>query len=173
MLNAIDNHLRSLANTANGQFREELRKRLNGKVTEDQVATLKEFIFLLPATLKQFSRYWNRKGTPPDAKRISGFIMTYIYQPKDFLPEDSIGLFGYLDDTYMVVSAYLKIQDHFLADWHDKTPEELELTKRAKRLIIAPRMVIPQVTDRIDQMLDNLVAGKDGDFTKMIAELSE
>jgi uncharacterized membrane protein YkvA (DUF1232 family) len=173
MLHAFDNHLRELANTTNGQFREELRKRGNGKFTEDQVATLKEFIFLLPTALKQLSRYWNRKNTPPDAKRLSGFIMTYVYQPKDFLSEESIGLFGYLDDTYLVVSAYLKIHDHFLTDWHDKSPEDMDLTERAHKLITAPRLVIPEVTERIDLMLDKLVAGNVGVFEKLIEELSE
>jgi uncharacterized membrane protein YkvA (DUF1232 family) len=173
MLNAFDSHLRTLASASNGQFREEVRKRVNGKFTDDQVATLKEFIFLLPTTLKLFSRYWNRKSTPPDAKRLSGFIMTYVYQPRDFLPEESIGLFGYLDDAYMVVATYLKIQEHFLADWHEKTPEELELVSRAQKLISAPRLVVPEVTERIDRVLDKLVLGDQAEFEKMIAELSK
>jgi uncharacterized membrane protein YkvA (DUF1232 family) len=172
MLRAFDNHLRKLAETTNGQFREELRKRVNGNLTDDQVATLKEFIFLMPSTLKQLTRYWNRKSTPADAKRLSGFMMTYIYQPKDFLPEDTIGLFGYLDDSYMVVQTYLKIQDHFLPDWHEKTAEELELSNRARKLITAPRLVIPEVTQRIDRMLDELVAGDETDFDRLIAEMS-
>jgi uncharacterized membrane protein YkvA (DUF1232 family) len=172
MLHAFDSHLRTLASTSNGQFRDEVRKRVDGKFTEDQVATLKEFIFLLPTTLHMFSRYWNRKTTPPDAKRLSGFIMTYVYQPTDLLPEESIGLFGYLDDAYMVVSTYLKIQDRFLADWHEKTQEELDLTERANRLISAPRLVIPEVTERIDKALDKLVMGDQSEFVKLIDELS-
>ena len=172
MLSAFDNHLRTLASTSNGQFRDELRKRVNGKLTDDQVATLKEFIFLLPTTLKLFSRYWNRKTTPPDAKRLSGFIMTYVYQPQDFLPEETIGLFGYLDDAYMVVSTYLRIQEHFLSDWREKTQEELDLTARARKLMTAPRLVIPDVTERIDRVLDKLVAGDEAEFGKMIADLS-
>ncbi len=173
MLHAFDNHLRKLASTSNGQFREEVRKRVDGKFTEDQVATLKEFIFLMPTTLQLFSRYWNRKTTPPEAKRLSGFILTYVYQPQDFLPEESIGLFGYLDDAYMVVSTYLKIQEHYLADWHEKTREELELAERANRLITAPRLVVPEVTDKIDRALDKLVTGDEKEFVRLIDELSQ
>ncbi len=168
MLSALDHQLRSLAQNSYDRFKEEISERENGKITEEQLAALKEFIFLLPATLKQLSIYWNQKDTPPDAKRVSGFIITYIYQPNDFLPEAHHGLFGYLDDAYLVVQAYLKIQDHFLRDWHEKSPEELDLIERARQLIIAPQLIIPDVTAKIDRMVDSLIEGDAAEFEDAI-----
>jgi uncharacterized membrane protein YkvA (DUF1232 family) len=172
MLNAFDNQLRSLAETSYDQFRNEVKKRMNGILTEEQLSTLKEFIFLLPTTLKQLSLYWNKKDTPHDAKRVSGFLITYIYQPNDFLPENKHGLFGYLDDAYFVVEAFLQIQDRFLRDWHDKKSDELELISRAKRLIDAPRLIIPQETAQIDSMIKALIEGDNEKFKTFVANHS-
>ncbi|HBZ01627.1 MAG TPA: hypothetical protein DEO84_09945, partial [candidate division Zixibacteria bacterium] len=95
MLNALDNQLRLLAQDYYPKFRENIKERAGGHVNEEQLGALKEFIFLMPITLKQLSIYWNRKDTPAEAKRVSGFIITYIYHPRDLLPEGKNNLFGY------------------------------------------------------------------------------
>jgi hypothetical protein len=169
MLNALAIHLKELAEKSPEKFREEVKVKLNGKATDDQVAVIKEFIFLLPATLNQLSRYWNRKETPADAKKVSGFIITYIYQLSDFLPENQHGLFGYLDDAYFVVKSYLQINDRFLRNWHDRTPDELALANRARQLVDIPRILIPAEVDKIDKMVESLMEGKTGDFEAIMS----
>ncbi len=169
MLNALELQLRNLARDSYKQFTDEVSGRVKGKPTDEQLAALKEFIFLLPATLRQLSKYWNRKDTPPDAKRVSGFLMTYVYEPNDFLSETRHGLFGFLDDSYLVMQAYLKIQDRFLRDWHQKSFEELELIKRAEKLIVAPQMLIPAITSRIDKIVDALMAGDNAEVERIMA----
>ena len=173
MLNALAKHLKELAEKSPEKFREEVKMKLNGKATDDQVAVIKEFIFLLPATLNQLSRYWNRKDTPPDAKKVSGFIITYIYQLSDFLPENQHGLFGYLDDAYFVVKSYLQINDRFLRNWHDRTSEEIALSDRARQLVDVPRMLIPDVATRIDKMVDSLMEGKTSEFESIMGSFDK
>ena len=168
MLKALANELRNLADTTRDQFEEAIRKRLDGKTTEEQVSKLKEFIFLLPPALKQLSGYWNDKSTPTKAKEMSGLIISYILQPDDFLPEGSTGLFGYLDDAYVAVSAFLRIQDLYLRDWQDKTDEERGLAERARNLIVAPRIVIPDEVARIDKMIDSFMSGETGSFQEFL-----
>ncbi len=168
MLKALANELRNLADTAGDQFEEAIRIRLDGKTTEEQVSKLKEFIFLLPPVLKQLSGYWNEKSTPTKAKEMSGLIITYILQPDDFLPEKNLGLFGYLDDAYVVVSAFMRIQDLYLRDWQDKTDEERELVRRARDLMVAPRIVIPDEVAKIDKMLDSFMSGETGSFQEFL-----
>jgi uncharacterized membrane protein YkvA (DUF1232 family) len=168
MLKALANELRNLADTTGDQFEEAIKKRLDGKTTEEQVGKLKEFIFLLPPVLKQLSGYWNEKSTPTKAKEMSGLIITYILQPDDFLPERNRGLFGYLDDAYVVVSAFLRIQDLYLRDWQDKTDEERDLTRRSRDLIVAPRIVIPDEAARIDKMIDSFMSGETGGFQEFL-----
>ena len=168
MLKALANELRSLADTAGDQFEEAIQIRLDGKTTEEQVSKLKEFIFLLPPVLKQLSGYWNEKSTPTKAKEMSGLIINYILQPDDFLPERKAGLFGYLDDAYVVVSAFLRIQDLYLRNWQDKTDEERELAERARDLMVAPKIVIPAEVARIDKMLDSFMSGETGSFQEFL-----
>jgi uncharacterized membrane protein YkvA (DUF1232 family) len=164
MLNALENQLRYLAQNNFDKFRDEVKEHAGGHITDEQISALKEFIFLLPITLRQLSIYWNRKDTPPKAKKVSGFIITYIYQPKDLLPEEKHGLFGYIDDAFLVVQSYLKIHDHFLKDWHQMPPEDLELTKRARKLIVVPQMFIPEITAKIDKLIDSVVSGDHKEF---------
>ncbi|HBC46145.1 MAG TPA: hypothetical protein DCZ43_03795 [candidate division Zixibacteria bacterium] len=168
MLNALDNQLRLLAQDYYPKFRENIKERAGGHVNEEQLGALKEFIFLMPITLKQLSIYWNRKDTPAEAKRVSGFIITYIYHPRDLLPEGKNNLFGYLDDAYLVVQAYLKIHDHFLKDWRQLPPEDLELTSRARKLIVAPQMLIPEVAGKIDKMIETLINGDQSEFLSFV-----
>lgn len=168
MLKALANHLRQLAETSDKRFRDAVVKRMNGKSTEDQIRAMKEFIFLLPMTLKQLSSYWNDKNTPTKAKKLSGLIISYIYQPDDFLPENDNGLFGYVDDAYVAVSSFLRIQDLYLRDWHEKTTEEIDLEKRARTLIVAPRIVIPNEVARIDRMIDSFMEGKIESFEEFL-----
>jgi uncharacterized membrane protein YkvA (DUF1232 family) len=164
MLNALENQLKNLAQNNFNKFREEVNERAGGHATEEQISALKEFIFLLPITLRQLSIYWNRKDTPPKAKKVSGFIITYIYQPRDLLPEGKYGLFGYLDDAFLVVQSYLKIHDHFLKDWRQMPPEDLDLTERARKLIMVPQIFIPEIAVKIDKLIDSLINGDQNDF---------
>ena len=170
MLKALADQLRNLADTTGDKFEEAVKKRLDGKTTDEQISTLKEFVFLLPPVLKQLNGYWNDKSTPTKAKELSGLIISYIYQPNDFLPEGDNGLFGYLDDAYVVVSAFLRIQDLYLRNWQDKTDEERELAKRAVDLIVAPRIVIPDEAARIDKMIDSFMSGETAGFQEFLQD---
>jgi uncharacterized membrane protein YkvA (DUF1232 family) len=160
MLKALADQLRNLASTTDDVFRANVARRMNGKTTEEQISALKEFIFLLPTALKQLSSYWNDRSTPSKAKQLSGLIISYIYQPDDFLPETSNGFFGYIDDAYVVVSAFLRVQDLYIRNWQEKTKEEIDLEKRARQLIVAPRIVIPNEVARIDRMIDSFMTGE-------------
>jgi uncharacterized membrane protein YkvA (DUF1232 family) len=168
MLKALANQLRNLANGDGDDFVEAIKKRMNGKATTEQVTKLKEFIFLMPSTLKQLSGYWSDRSTPVKAKEMSGLIISYVYQPNDFIPESKNGLFGYIDDAYFVVSAFLKIQDLYLRDWQEKSDEEIQLARRARELIVAPRIVIPEEAAKIDRMIDSFMSGEIDSFEEFL-----
>jgi uncharacterized membrane protein YkvA (DUF1232 family) len=160
MLKALSQQLRDLADNSFDEFRETIKNRMGGKVTDEQVTTLKEFIFLLPTTINVLNSYWNDKATPPDAKKLSGLVLSYTLKPNDFLPLENYGLFGYLDDAFIVVSAFLHIQDLYLRDWHDKSSEEIELTKRARDLIVAPDIIIPEEATRMREFIGMYLNGE-------------
>jgi uncharacterized membrane protein YkvA (DUF1232 family) len=159
MLKALSNKLKELAKNTDDAFRAAVRKRLDGKATEEQISALKEFIFLLPPTLKILGSYWDDDKTPPDIKKLSSLLIAYIIRRDDLLSDDKLGLFGYLDDSYIVVSAFLKIQETVLRDWQEKSPAERELTERARKLVVAPRIIIPEETAGIDEVIELFVKG--------------
>jgi uncharacterized membrane protein YkvA (DUF1232 family) len=164
MLKALADQLKNLANSDSNGFRETVKKRMNGKVTDEQLSALKEFIFLMPPTLKQLNTYWNDKKTPAEAKRLSSYIISYIYSPQDFISEEKHRLFGYLDDSYLVVASFLKIYDTSMRDWTERKQPEIELSSRARELMIVPRLVIPDVTAKIDTMLEQFMNGEISGF---------
>lgn len=155
MLKALADQLRRLAGEDEQGFRASIDRRLGGRATEEQIKAIKEFIFLLPPVLQQLSNYWNDESLPSEAKRLSGYIITYIYNPEDYFPEEEHGLFGYLDDACLVVSAFLRIQDSYLRDWQDKSALELKLVERARELIVVPELVIPEEAERLKALLDS------------------
>ncbi len=160
MINRLANQLKNLAENNDAVFREAIKKRLNGITTDEQIGAVKEFIFLLPPTLKVLTGYWSDKATPHEIKNLSGLIIDYILQPNDFISEDGNGLFGYMDDAYLVVSAFIRIQDLYLRDWQNKSPEEIDLTQRARRLMATPKIIIPDESSRIDEIIDMCINGK-------------
>lgn len=164
MLKALDEQLRALARSDSDNFKEIIAQRFNGKVTDDQVKTLKEFIFLLPAVLRQLKNYWDDESAPKQAKKLSGLILTYVFNPNDFLSLEKYGLFGYLDDAYLVVSSFLVIEEAFPRNWDQRKHEEIKLVHRAKELIAAPRLVIPEETSKIDKMIAAVLHGQSEGF---------
>ena len=77
MLQALSNELKDLADNSFDQFRDAIKQRLDGRLTEEHVSKLKEFIFLMPPLIKILNGYWNDKTTPAKAKKLSGLILSY------------------------------------------------------------------------------------------------
>lgn len=159
MLKALQNHLRNLANEKNGLLKKEIEQRWGDEVTDEQVQSIKEFIFLMPPALKVLSKYWSEKTTPSDAKHLAGLIITYVYHPHDLISDEKYGLFGYIDDAYLVVSSFLNIQDMYLRNWDEKSEMELDLAQRARDLINVPRLLVPEETKAIDKAISGWQKG--------------
>jgi len=160
MLKALQDHLRGLANDKSGRLKKEIEARWGDEVTEDQIHAIKEFIFLMPPCLKVLSQYWNDRKTPAKIKSLAGLIITYVFHPHDLISDEEHGLFGYIDDAYLVVASLLRIQDMYIRDWADKSELERDLIERAGSLINAPRLVIPDDIAKIDNSITKCLDGK-------------
>lgn len=170
MLKALEKELRALADVSIDHLRNEITNRFDARATDEQVQAIKDFIFLMPPTLKVLSRYWDDAKTPAQAKNLAGLIITYVYHPNDLLSEEEHGLFGYLDDAYLVVASFLKIQDMYIRDWEDKSELERDLMERAKNLIHTPQIVIPKVSERIDSIIKDWYEGKIEDISGRMSQ---
>lgn len=168
MIKALSDKLKTLSKSTDSAFRAEIRKRLDGKVTEEQIGAIKEFIFLMPPTLKILNSYWNDEKIPLEVKKLGSLLTAYIIRRDDLISDEDLSLFGYLDDSYIVVSAFLKIQEMYLRDWQDKSPEEMELTRRARDLIVAARIIIPEETGNIDEVIELFERGQINSFEEYL-----
>ena len=168
MLKALQNHLRSLANGKDDILKKEIEARWGDEVTNEQVQAIKEFIFLMPAALKVLSKYWSEKKTPSDAKHLAGLIITYVYHPHDLISDEKYGLFGYIDDAYLVVSSFLRIQDMYIHNWDEKSDLERDLSQRARDLINVPKILVPEETKAID---DAIISWQKGGETDILFQM--
>lgn len=171
MLQALQNHLRSLASDKSDKLKKEIEAHWGREVTEEQAQAIKEFIFLMPAALKVLSQYWSEKKTPSAAKHLAGLIITYVYHPHDLISDNEHGLFGYIDDAYLVVSSFLRIQDMYIHDWNEKSELERNLAQRARELINVPQLLVPSETLIIDEAIDNWQEGGEKDIFSHLAKL--
>lgn len=171
MLKALEYQLRVLAENDDGKYRQAIEERLGQKPTEEQLKAIKEFIFLLPPILRQLSIYRVGQKVPAQAKRLSGLILTYVFHPHDLIPETTYGFFGYIDDAYLVVSSFLRLENLALKNWQDMTDLERDLFKRASELIAVPRLLIPGAVKKIDSAIDKWIKGESFEFSEFFSTL--
>ena len=109
MLGAFDERLKRLLKDSNDDFHNQIRSRIGKKATHLFEQRLKNLICLMPQLISRGLGYCKRKEVSVEIKKSIGFTLTYLYHPKDFLPEDNGELFGYLDDAYCIALVYEKV----------------------------------------------------------------
>jgi len=89
-------------------------------------------------------------------------LLTYLYHPTDFLPESDWGLFGYLDDAYLVGRIYLDTL-RTMSDSPASLPNVEEFGEAVPPWLESARRVIPAEAAKIDLLLNELRAGNVGE----------
>ena len=160
MLKAMKEQLKYLAENDKQNFHVHLRARVGKKATAILEDRLAEIIVLMPDLVSRIYLYWNKSDNQSDVKKLGGYLLTYLYTPEDFLPTTQWGLFGYLDDAYLVAKMYTQVIDE-VKDSHRKVLGiDLKYYHQAKYLKKYVRGVIPKETKRIDDMIQQLKEGK-------------
>lgn len=126
-------------------FRPFLRGRTKEEARKTERAW-RNMILLMPDLLERIRRE-AAAGENPEARKLFGFLLTYIYLEKDLIPEDENGFFGYLDDAYLVTAAHRRIAG---IDAMPESKEWLETVRRA----------VPKEAARLDEMLSELLMGR-------------
>lgn len=109
MLKTLAEKLVYLSKDLDGAFHCKVRDRIGKKATHLFERRLKNLICLMPRLVYRGLEYCKRKEIPAEVKKSIGFTLTYLYHPKDFLPEDHEDLFGYLDDAYCVALVHERV----------------------------------------------------------------
>jgi len=121
----------------------------------------------MPELIAQIRAWMEAPGIPAQLKRLHGFLLSYLYHPTDFIPE-SDGLFGYLDDAYLVGRVYTRTMQQLDHRTRRTLPNLADLSVQVAPWLDLARRLLPAETQRIDHLLDEIVAGRSEAFQHMM-----
>ncbi|MBL8014311.1 MAG: DUF1232 domain-containing protein [Candidatus Omnitrophica bacterium] len=170
MLRAIKEQLKSLAQDEHKDFHVRLRKTVGKKATAILEERLKKVIVLMPDLVQRIHDYWRMQPEASSTKRLGSHLLSYLYLPKDLISEEDWGLFGYLDDAYMVAAVYERIIEELSSCGFKVLAGDLALHEDIKLYKRSIRIVIPNVCQKIDKIIDDLSKGKNDSYISMAQE---
>ncbi|MCA9395551.1 MAG: DUF1232 domain-containing protein [Candidatus Omnitrophica bacterium] len=173
MLSAFEAQLKNLAEEKWYQFHCEIRNRVGKRATPVFENKLKNLIVETPKRLNSIYRHWNQIKNGDETRHLGGFILAYLYNPTDFLSSEDYGLFGYLDDAYLVALAYERVLWEAHVCGNPLTEEEEDYLVNMKETRKLVRTIIPAESKQIEQMLQELIGGKKGRYLSSFRLSSE
>lgn len=118
---------------------------------------LRNMIIMMPELMERVRRQSASPDMPRGTRRLYAYLLGYLYEPRDLIPEDGNGFFGYVDDAYLVAAAY----DRTMAATEDRT--------QVRAWLEAARWVMPEETAQLDRIIGELVNGKTGSYEAALA----
>lgn len=169
MLRALKKQPNQLAEDSHGQFIAKIEARMGGRSTPEDMAALKNFVLLLPDMIAQIRLWAEDQKVPAEVKGLHGFVLTYLYHPLDLIPEEPYGLFGYLDDAYLVGDVYHRTMMYVKSDFQARDAQG-SFSANIGRWLHLTRKVLPKETTIIDGLLNELVKGNASAFHNLVAQ---
>ena len=167
MLAAFKEELKRLAVDPKDSFHQKIRSRIGKRATEILEKRLKQLILIMPGLVRRIHVHWSVSEAGSEVKRLGGFVFTYLYQPHDFLPEDEHGLFGYLDDAYLVLIVYEKVVRISSSEGNKLSQDDIDYLKTIQSSKRYVKAVIPKETRKIEEMIEKAVQkGEFNDFAE-------
>lgn len=169
MIRSFKKQLNQIADRDRGGFASALRSRSATALRDEEVAALRSLVMTMPELLDYSWNLAVSPATPSGVKALTSFAMTYLYHPRDLLPENELGLLGYLDDAYVVASAVQRSAGHSQSTPRRWSLDMDEILQQAPRWLEIARKALPKETRKLDQMLDDLENGKTELFEALLA----
>ena len=166
MLKAMKSQLSLLAIENGEAFATHIRRRVKAKQAQGAVSKSLNLIMIMPDLIAQIRDASEDRKLSPEVRRLNQFLLVYFYHPVDFLPDDTGGLFGYLDDSYFVGRVYQKIRS---ITGKQASASAKELTLDLTAGLEAVRGVIPKEARKIDSLIEELMRGKRGMFEELLS----
>ncbi len=169
MLETLKERLKELAALPINNFADRVRDRSGEKEDFPEITKeLRAFIMVMPDMIAQLRAWMDEPKTPASLKELHGYMMTYLYHPVDFLPEEEDGLFGYLDDAYLVGSVYSRIYGGMNHVTRRHLPHMDGVSKQLPYWLSRTESLLPAETRKITSMLDELSEGNPISFNRMM-----
>ncbi|HMX43220.1 MAG TPA: YkvA family protein [Elusimicrobiota bacterium] len=154
MLKAFQEKLTRLANDPQDPFRQRVTERVGPLEAPRTEAPLRRMILAMPDMLGQIASWSRELGMPQPLKRAQVFALAYIVNPEDFLPEGASGLYGYLDDAYIVAATYYRTMQEVGPAGLRPLTDNVSLALAVPEWVEALRRYWPELAERIDDLLD-------------------
>lgn len=154
MIHAFKDSLKRLVVDPNDPFHIHVRERVGKKATDNLEMKLKEFILRMPSIVSRIEEIMRQEPEGSFASRLSQYLLIYLYDPEDFLPEKDKGLFGYLDDAYFVAIVYLLIIQRRTSEILDR--KDIEFEESLFQFLGVVRYVIPDECKKIEKTISDI-----------------
>ena len=168
MLKALKNRLKTMSEDSDDTFYAEIEKRVGADRARETVDLLRNFILVMPEMLAQVRAWLNNPNLDSNLKNLQGFCLAYLYHPEDLLKDEAYGLFGYLDDAYMVGLTYENTMNTIDYDVKKYLSNQADITKQIPLWIKTTREVLPKETENIDRSIEGLLNGNMNLFEKIM-----
>ena len=159
MLRAFKSQLKQMSLDSTDPFTILLHRRVGASHVARHEQPLRNMILVMPEMLTQIRAWMDEPGMSAELRRLQGFVLTYLYHPKDILPEDHNGLFGYLDDAFLVSLAFQRTLTERRGLGYDSSIER-EMAAQLPDWLEHVREVIPREARQVEHMLEELLLGK-------------
>ena len=167
---SVESKAKSAKPGREGEFSAEVSRRVPGHKASACEEDLQDLVLMVPQLLERLNQMWQQPEVPPSFKRLSGYVRSYLCHPHDIIPEADGCLFGYADDAYLAAEVYLRAADSLPYDHPLKRGQEREFLLRVRALRSPARFVIAAEAERIDAIIDALLAGDDRPFQGVFSD---
>jgi len=169
MLNSLKKQLTELAQDPQEHFYLKVFQCLNSKDCRESSNELQKFVLMLPEMIRQVYAWRSMPSMKPEIKKLNHFMLAYLYDPVNFLPNEPYGLFGYLDDAYFVGSVlHLTVGNMGLQNAR-YLPSSAELPKDLEPWLNLARQTLPRETKMIDQLINNVLQGREDNIQRLVS----
>jgi hypothetical protein len=168
MENELKERFKVIAEKDGSNFDMRVKSILQMEGAEADADSLRNFILMIPDFIRQIRVWMNDPQVLGKYKELHGFFLTYLYHEDDFLPDTNGGLFGYLDDAYMIGRVYeMTMRGQGFAS-RVSIIDSKTVKKDVPRWLKITQRVIPGETEKIDRMIDDILQGKPESFDQLM-----
>ena len=173
MLNALQGQLKLLAADPKDPFTGIIRKMVGPREAVQYEQPLRALILAMPAMIGQIRDWVSESKWPSPVKRMHAFIMAYLYSPEDFLPESSMGFFGYADDAYLVAQIYRRTLLEADSFGFKRFVVDEKLSCDVQDWLKTVKQLLPAETTAMDKMLEEVTLKQDGNFSDLLSRAAK
>jgi uncharacterized membrane protein YkvA (DUF1232 family) len=169
MLQQLQIRLNVLAGDPSDPFTGSIRALVGPREAVLYERPMRELILAMPAMTRQIRGWITGANFQSGITRLHGFAMSYLYSPEDLLPETTLGLFGYLDDAYLVARVYHKtlLEADCLAA--SRLPADAPKPGAVNDWLLLARRLLPRETAALDKMLQEVLTTRTGNYAGLLA----